>query len=492
MPRKLDMFLNNMWQDPREVAYLTRDSGVMLRVHILLRWLAIFGQLVAIIVVAGMLGYQLPLAATLIVISLSIFINIGLVLRYPANHRLGVRETTVFLAFDLLQLVVLLYLTGGLSNPFALLILAPVTVSATILSIGTTWILVALAAISSSVLAVYHLPLPWTGENAPDLPKLYIFGIWMALLLGLIFISTYVWRVSHEGRRMTAATSALQQVLAREHHLSALDGFAAAAAHQLGTPLGTIGLIAKELQSSALAAGEFAEDLSTLQSEARRCREILTSLTADSDKNDQIFSQMKLSTLIDNVIEGAGSPDIEIKKSFRFINDIEPMVYRKAEILYGMGNLIENAAEFAKHTVSIEVVQDNHAISITIFDDGPGFAPELMSRLGEPWLTTRNHKASLTTQSGMGAGMGANMGAGMGANMGAGMGANMGANMGAGMGVDMRSGMGLGFFIAKTMLTRTGAQVSASNRRLPDTGAIVRLTWKREMFEIRDNNLNQL
>ena len=255
MSNDADTPLGDMTQDTREVAYLTRDGGVLLRVQIFLRWLAVIGQLSAIVVVAALLGYKLPLVESLTVISLSVILNIWLILRYPSNHMLSVRETAMFLGFDLVQLVMLLYLNGGLGNPFALLILAPVTVSATILTAGTTWILVSLAAAASSLLAVYHLPLPWKGEAPPVLPDLYIFGIWMSLLLGLVFISTYVWRVSHEGRRMTAATSALQQVLAREHRLSALDGFAAAAAHQLGTPLGTIGLIAKELQSSPLAQG---------------------------------------------------------------------------------------------------------------------------------------------------------------------------------------------------------------------------------------------
>ena len=378
MSNKIDTSPGSLTQDNREVAYLTRDGGVMLRVQILLRLLAVIGQISAVVVVAALLGYKLPLVESLIVISLSVILNIWLILRYPANHMLSVRETAVFLGFDLVQLVMLLYLNGGLSNPFALLILAPVTVSATILTARTTWILVSLATASSSLLAVYHLPLPWKGESPPALPDLYIFGIWMSLLLGLVFISTYVWRVSHEGRRMTAATSALQQVLAREHRLSALDGFAAAAAHQLGTPLGTIGLIAKELQSSPLAKGEYAEDLLTLQNEARRCREILTSLTADGDKSDQIFSQMNLTALIDSVIEEAGSPDVEIRKTFQYIDAREPVVYRKAEIIYGIGNLIENASDFAKTGVDIDVTKNAQEIIIVISDDGPGFAPELM------------------------------------------------------------------------------------------------------------------
>ncbi|MGC6475904.1 MAG: ActS/PrrB/RegB family redox-sensitive histidine kinase [Parvibaculales bacterium] len=424
-------------------ALLTRDSGVLLRVQILLRWLAISGQLAAVLMVAGFLKFQFPVIESLAVISISIVLNIWLSLRFPNTHRLSVRATALALAYDLIQLVFLLYLTGGLSNPFALLILAPVTVSASTLTAGTTWILVGMAAASSTFLAVYHYPLPWGDDSLPAQPPLYIFGIWMSLLLGLAFISTYVWRVSHEGRRMRAASDALQQVLAREHRLSALDGFAAAAAHQLGTPLGTIGLIAKELQTSPMADGEWAEDLKTLQNEALRCREILTSLTADSDQSDQIFAQMKITALIDQTIEEAGQPMIEIEKEFSFIDE-EPMVHRQAEIIYGLGNLIENAGDFARQKVVIRVTQDHHTLTIQITDDGPGFAPELLSRLGEPWLTTRASRGSVTAQ----------------------------------------SGMGLGFFIAKTMLERTGASLEVSNLIAPQSGASIKLVWPRDLLEI--------
>ena len=182
----------------------------------------------------------------------------------------------------------------------------------------------------------------------------------------------------------------------------------------------------------------------TLQNEARRCREILTSLTADGDKSDQIFSQMNLTALIDSVIEEAGSPDVEVRKTFQYSDGREPVVYRKAEIIYGIGNLIENASDFAETAVDIDVTQSATEITIMISDDGPGFAPDLMSRLGEPWLTTRANKGSLTAQ----------------------------------------SGMGLGFFIAKTMLERTGAKIEISNKKHPLSGAVINLTWKREMFEI--------
>lgn len=436
-------------QEPERSFHLTRDSGVLLRVQILLRWLAIFGQGAAVIFVLFVLGFRLPVIETTMVIGLSVLLNLWLILRYSANHRLSVGAATLFLAYDLVQLEVLLYLTGGLSNPFSLLILAPVTISATVLTAGATWLLVGLAAVLTTLLGLYHQPLPWQGAS-PELPELYLFGTWVSLLLGLGFISSYVWRISYEGRRMTAATAALQQVLAREHRLSALDGFAAAAAHQLGTPLSTISLIAKELQTSPLAEGEYADDLTSLQTEAQRCREILTSLTADSDQSDSIFAQMKLSALIEDVINEAGDPNIQITRNMTLCDAEEPLVRRQPEIIYGLGNLVENAAEFATSEVIISVTQTAQNISIRIEDDGTGFAPDVLARLGEPWLTTRPAHNNLTAQ----------------------------------------SGMGLGFFIAKTMLERTGARLTVVNKKPPHQGAVVMLDWSREALEIKPETAN--
>ena len=242
---------------------------------------------------------------------------------------------------------------------------------------------------------------------------------------------------------MTAATTALQQVLAREHRLSALDGLAAAAAHQLGTPLGTIGLIAKELQSSPLAQGEFAEDLKSLHTEALRCREILSSLTAQSDQGDTVFSQMHLSALLQEVMHEAGGHDVPILLAIELGGETEPYVRRQPEIIYGLGNLAENAAEFAETEVRLTANISADKISVCIADDGPGFSGEVMMRLGEPWITSRPLKGDVTAQ----------------------------------------SGMGLGFFIAKTMLERTGGSVQVENRRAPEHGARITVTWPRRILE---------
>ncbi len=433
---------------PESGFHLIRDSGVLLRVQILLRWLAIIGQSVAVVVVTAILGFGLPLWEISGLIGLSVALNIWLGVRHPVHHRLSVRAAGGFFAYDLLQLVGLLYFTGGLSNPFCVLILAPVTISATVLTAGATLFLVGLATCCVIALSFFHQPLPWH-DMPPVLPALYIFAIAAALLLGMGFIASYVWRISREGRRMTAATAALQQVLAREHHLSALDGFAAAAAHQLGTPLGTIGLIAAELQASDLAKAH-GEDLAALRHEAQRCGEILAALTADGHHSDKVLSQMKLSALIDDVIHEAGDPNMPIIRDMNLGGAGEPLMRRQPEIIYGLGNLLENAAQFARTQIILRVALDASHMTIQIEDDGAGFAPDILARLGEPWLTSRG-----LTSKGQG-----------------------------GQAAGLQQGMGLGFFIAKTMLERTGASVQASNKPPPETGAVVLVRWPRAAVEM--------
>ena len=422
--------------------FLTRDAGVLLRVQTLLRWLAVSGQSVTIFIVGFVLEYQMPLLSCIGLVLMSVAVNIGLWLYYPSNYRLSPKFASAYLLYDLLQLTALLFMTGGLANPFIVMILAPVTVSATVLTARATLLLVGMSCAVISLLAYFHMPLPWKGEP-PNFPEIYLLGVWAALMLGLAFISAYVWRISHEGRRMTAASTALQQVLAREHRLSALDGLAAAAAHQLGTPLGTIGLIAKELQSSPLVDSELAEDLQSLLTETKRCKEILSSLTTQSNQGDTIFSRMSLSALIQEAIDEAGGHNKDISVKIEPEDISEPYVIRQPEIIYGLGNLIENAGEFAINSVAVTSRIKAQSIEICVSDDGPGFAYDILPRLGEPWLTSRPASGDMTAQ----------------------------------------SGMGLGFFIAKTLLERTGGQVVATNKTSPEKGAMIKVTWSRAVLE---------
>ena len=406
--------------DPNTLA----APAVRLRVQTALRWMAIAGQAAAVAIVYLGFGFDLPVVATLIVIGLAVALNIALLVLFPANHMLTQRQTALFLAYDMVQLGLLLFLTGGLLNPFSLLLLAPVTISASLLNARTTAILVLFAGLIVSLLSIFHAPLPWLGLP-PEIPELLRIGMWVALLLAMVFIPTYVWGVSREGRRMSAALTATRSVLAREQRLSALDGLAAAAAHQLGTPLGTIVLVSGELAGRDDLPEGLREDVALMREEAMRCRNILADLV--SEENDPVVSQTHLRGLMEEAALEAGLHNKEIIISCRpngLLATREPRLKRQPELIYGLGNLIENAAEFADNTVYVAVTYSAQQVVVEVADDGPGFASDIIGRLGEPYTSSRSSKGVQDSD---------------------------------------EFGLGLGFFIARTLLQRSGARVSARN-----------------------------
>jgi two-component system sensor histidine kinase RegB len=435
--------------------------SLRLRVQIFLRWLAVIGQLVAVLVVSFGFGFPLPLVELLFVIFLSVALNIWLGLRYPFSHLLTRGQTAGYLAYDLAQLSALLYLTGGLINPFALLFLAPVTISASLLDARTTAILVAFASLLVTGLLFFYQPLPWQGE-APQIPELYRMGLFAALLLALAFVPSYVWRVSREGRRMSAAFTATRSVLAREQRLSALDGLAAAAAHQLGTPLGTIVLVSRELQNSPELPASLLEDVALMREQALRCREILTSLTSDEDLDPVVLS-LSLTGLLEEAVLEVGPQEKQIHVSCEADATLatrEPRLQRRPELIYGLGNIIENATEFADANVWLKATYSAQQICIEVLDDGPGFSSDILAHLGEPYTSSRRHNGRRDDGD--------------------------------------EFGLGLGFFIARTLLQRSGGQILTRNLRPMEaeklasslagaqtkgTGASVRITWPRERLE---------
>jgi two-component system sensor histidine kinase RegB len=432
------------------------ESGrVRLQTLVLLRWLAIVGQLVAVLLVSLVFDFPLPLGLCLLAILASAGLNVFLTLRYRTNVRLPDWQAAVYFAIDLAQLAVLLFLTGGLQNPFALLFMAPVTISATTLSLRSTIALLVLSLIYVTSLAFFHMPLPWRADEDFTVPKLYLAGNWVAISLGLGFMAAYAWRISQESKRMSAALSATQFVLARAQRLSALDGLAAAAAHELGTPLGTIALVAKELQRGGLTAEEMKEDLALLASQAERCKEILGRLSREPEGEDALYSRLPLHVLLDEIINPHRDMDVDFAVSILPGEEetIEPEIWRRPEILYGLGNFIENAADFAKAEVALVVVYTSKKIMLSIIDDGPGFAPDVIEKIGEPYVTTRPRRTSQ----------------------------NRGATIDDEDGE--HEGMGLGFFIAKTLLERTKAKVEIANRQDGRAGAQVTVTWPREAVE---------
>ena len=428
-------------------------AAVRLRVQVVLRWLAIFGQTAAVLFVYFGLDFALPLGLCMLVISLAVALNLFLSVYFPANHILTRSETAGYLVYDIAQLGLLLYLTGGLMNPFALLLLAPVTVSASLLGARTTVILVIFTAAIASFLAIFHEPLPWRGA-VPDIPFLFRLGVWVALTLAMVFIPAYVWRVGREGRRMSAALTATRSVLEREQRLSALDGLAAAAAHQLGTPLGTIVLVSGEMERRDDVPAALREDLSLMREQALRCRDILSSLS--SEETDPVVSQISLRGLLEEAVLEAGQIGCTIHVSCRangLLATGEPLLPRHAELIYGLGNLIENAAEFARSAVWVAATYSAQQVTLEIADDGPGFASDIISHLGEPYTSSRR------------------------------------AEGGAANG---EFGLGLGFFIARTLIRRSGGLMEPRNLKADEVietatpgGACVRISWPRKKLEQR-------
>ncbi|MBB4301944.1 two-component system sensor histidine kinase RegB [Rhodobium orientis] len=410
-----------------------------------LRWLAVAGQSVAVLAVAVWLKFPFSVWWCFGLIGLSAWLNLFLKIRHPSSRRLTEGNATLLLSFDILQLSGLLLLTGGLTNPFALLLLAPVTVSATALPPKRTALLGALAVGASCVLAVFPQPLPWFPGERLEFPQLYVLGIFLALTSSLAFIAVYAFRVAEEGRQLADALAATELVLAREQHLSALDGLAAAAAHELGTPLGTIVLTAKELAGEFSDDSAVAEDIALIRSQAERCREILAKLTSLSAAPDTHFDRMPISHILEEVVAPNRDFGVDIEVIKNGVGK-EPVGVRNPAVLYGLGNLVENAADFAKEKVVLTAEWNDQTVRVTIADDGPGFAASVLDRLGEPYVTTRKHSEAEEGHSSGG-------------------------------------GLGLGLFIAKTLLERTGAQVDISNRTAPETGAVVEIAWSRARLD---------
>ena len=402
-----------------------------------LRWLVVAGQTAGVLFVAGVIGFPLPVAGCLALIGLSVAFNIWISARFGSGYRLTARVAAIQLGYDLIQLGGLLWLTGGLENPFFLLLLAPVSVSATTLSQTATFILSLLAAVIASVLAVSHLPLPWSPEAPLRFNNLYLAGIWVSLLLGIAFIAAYTNRVAHEARQLADAVAATELTLSRQQRLSALDGLAAAAAHELGTPLSTIALAAKEMRAE-LPEGSLAEDADLIVEQAARCRAILAKLRNLDSEETGLFGKVLLSELVAEVAKPYEQSGKAIRISRGAQEGPEPLVQRNVGLLYGLGNLIENATHFARSAVEIEIGWDKSGPTILVTDDGEGFPPDLVSRLGEPYLTTRPH--------------------------------------GPGDDPAEQGGLGLGIFIAKSLLERTGAELTFRNTR-PRGHAQVLIRW---------------
>lgn len=422
---------------------LQQSNRLRLNTLIRLRWLAIFGQSTAVLFVAYWLQFPLPVSLCFALIAGSAWLNLWLAFRYPAAHRLGPLAAVGILSFDSLQLAGLLYLTGGLTNPFSLLMTVPVVISATSLPLRLTAILGILVMAIATLLAFFHRPLPWV-EGAPlQMPFIYVAGMWMALLSSIAFTAIYAFRVAEEARLLANALAATELVLQREQHLSALDGLAAAAAHELGTPLATIALVAKEMGKALGKDSRFHDDVSLLRTQSERCREILKRLTSLSSEGEPQLARLPLTSLVEEVIAPHRDFGISIKLKPGDRTGPEPVARRNPGVIYGLGNLVENAVDFAHTSVSVSWGWDDASVSLTVTDDGAGFPVEIIDRIGEPYMSTRQ-------------------------------------------GAEPGGGLGLGLFIAKTLLERSGAHISFSNSNGPGEGAVVAIRWPRSAFVYAD------
>jgi two-component system, sensor histidine kinase RegB len=408
-----------------------------------LRWLAVIGQLAAIFIVAQGLEFDVPVIPCLAIIAVSALLNLVLQIAFNPMQRLEPAYAAALLAVNIVELAGLLFFTGGLQNPFSFLFLAPVLISATALPVRLTIAVGALAIACASVLMFFRLPLPWDSDEPLVLPPIYLFGVWLSIVVAIGVTSLYSFQVTEEARKLSDALAATELVLAREQHLTQLDGLAAAAAHELGTPLATIFLISRELEKTTQDNGQLAADIKTLREQAQRCRDILGKITQLSAAGAP-FDRMPLSTLIEETVAPHRDFGIKINVRIAVAGVREPVGTRNPAILYGVGNLLENAVDFARTAVEVNAWWNTETVEIEISDDGPGFAPDILKRIGEPYLSRRPVSGELQRE---------------------------------------RSGLGLGVFIARTLLERTGAKVSFTNRTFPDHGAVVQITWPRRAFE---------
>ena len=436
-----------------------RGNWIRLRTLIWLRWAAIAGQIAALLIAQSVYKLQLELGLCYLVIGMSVIANLVAMSIFPESKRLTERENLLMVLFDLLQLGGLLYLTGGLNNPFSLLIVGPVTVSAAALSARSTVFLGATAILLVSLLAEFHLPLRTAEGFVLRIGDFFVFGIWVGIVIAVIFLSVYARWIASEVHTMSDALQATQMALAREQKLTDLGGVVAAAAHELGTPLATIKLTSSELIDDLADHPEMLEDLQLINQEADRCRDILRSM-GRAGKEDLYMRQAPLTT----VVEEAASPHTDRGKAVHFeamphlgTELPQPVILRRPEIIHGLRNLIQNAVDFARANVWIECTWSEGRVSVRVQDDGPGFPAHLIGRIGDPFMRDGRSAAERAAR-------------------------------------PAYEGMGLGLFIAKTLLERSGAELSFANapdapagepQRPARGGALVVVSWPLAKIDAR-------
>ena len=401
---------------------------------IFLRWIAIIGQLIAILTVYFAFNFKLPILICLLIVFLGALTNIYLQLWFNKKNDLSTLDSTIFLFYDLFQLAILIFLTGGIKNPFLIFLIVPSIISSTLLTLRNTLVLVISTVIFLIFLSFFHLPLPHPGYLHFHVPDYYLYAVPLAVLIALIFLTYFGARFGLESRQRSAALKELELVLAKEHELESIGLQAAAAVHSLGTPLSTITVIAKELNKESQKNKKNEKDTELLLSQAKRCSEILKKISQAQIEDDKFISEVTIRNLL-----------IEITRSFQEISEKniilnldkakeEVLIDRSVEVTYGIRNFIGNAVKYSKNKINIDLETNSNTTKISISDDGPGFPDDISKKIGQPYIVTRSKE------------------------------------------LGSKAGLGLGTFIGKTLLERKKASLNFLN--LKKEGALVTITWK--------------
>ena len=404
----------------------------------ILRYIAIFGQFLAINVVYFYLNLPFPIGLSYLIIFIGLLTNLYLQFGIKINQ-LKDFYASIFLIYDLIQLSILLYMTGGIFNPFSFLLIIPAIVSSTFLSMGTTIILGFITSTLLLVISFFHLPLPGEDMNLLHFPNFYKTGIIISILIGLIFLSYFGIRFAGETKKRSEALNKLQEVISKEYELESLGGQAAAAAHSLGTPLATISVVAKELKKEIGDSKEISKDIDLLISQTKRCSEILKQISKKQIEEDIFLSSIKLEDLIEEIINSFKETSSKKIQLFTAKDKNKIAIQRTPEIIYGLRNFIGNAVKFSKSIVKINLISDQDQIQIEINDDGPGIPEDVINKIGEPYIKSKSKDLS------------------------------------------SNSGLGLGTFLGKTLLERQNAKLFfKKNSDLG--GALIIISWNTKSF----------
>ena len=401
---------------------------------VILRWIALVGQYLTISIVYFIFKFELPFFYCSLVIFVGVLTNFYLQFKFKKNQ-LNNFTSTFFLFYDLIQLSILLYLTGGVTNPFTILLIVPAIVSSTFLTLRSAIKLSITTIVILILLTIYHLPLPHSGELHFHVPDIYLYAVPIAIIVGLIFLTYFGVRFGIESRKRTEALNRLELILAKEHELESIGLQAAAAAHSLGTPLSTITVIAKELERETRNNPKYSKDIELLLSQTKRCSDILKNLSKNQLQEDSFLTDIKIEELLGEIVKSYA--EISEKKLSLLVekNRFNPQIERTLEITYGLRNFIGNAVKYSKSSVDISLESNDKVTKVQVCDDGPGFSEDILNVLGEPYIRSKNKIIS------------------------------------------SKSGLGLGTFIGKTLLERMKATVNFD--KCPKTnGAMVTIKWQ--------------